>query len=127
MAATGGLAVQDEDSATRATPASTTHRYGPGDAAKLFRGGERKKAQERQKSTKTATEHVYLPKHYIDFATALAGIGTFGGGITFGLLLTFSCSDIVVKQLLAYASVLFIGAILASIPVRLALHGAPED
>jgi len=68
-----------------------------------------------------------LPKSYTELATGLASIGTFGGGITFGLLLTFSCTDVLIKQLLAYASILFIGTLLVSIPVRLAVHSLPEQ
>jgi hypothetical protein len=72
-------------------------------------------------------------KKYSDIATALGVIGTFGGGFTFATLFSITCSDTRIKKLLEFSSVLFMGTLLASLPVYCAVHalqentGLPED
>jgi hypothetical protein len=67
------------------------------------------------------------PKRYADLATALGGIGVFGGAITFTALVALNCNENTIRNLLAYASVLFLGSVVASVPVALALRKTSES
>ncbi|KFY95060.1 hypothetical protein V500_02964 [Pseudogymnoascus sp. VKM F-4518 (FW-2643)] len=68
----------------------------------------------------------YPQKRYTDIATALGVIGTFGGGFSFTTLFTITCPDDLVRRLLEFAAVLFIGSLSACIPVFCAVHGTDE-
>lgn len=53
----------------------------------------------------------------------LGSVGIFGGSVTFASLFTLACdADSHIPKLVGYASALFLGAVLACVPIFVALH-----
>lgn len=68
------------------------------------------------------------PETYASLVTFISGISTFTGAVTFSILFQIDCpGDEHIPKLLAFSSVLFLGAALGCVPIMLGLHTQRDE